>query len=179
MYYKDFWEYDLATDTWTRKADFGGTAREGAVGFSIGNKGYIGTGVDSTGYENDFWEYNPAIDKWTQKVDFGGAARTFAVGFSIGGRGYIGTGVYQYYGDAIELNDFWQYDTTMNTWTQIADFVGEATFGACGFSIGGNGFVENYYNFWQYDATKMNTWTQKDDYIGYAESFMVGCFYWK
>ena len=27
-----------------RKADFAGTARNSAVGFSIGNKGYIGTG---------------------------------------------------------------------------------------------------------------------------------------
>ena len=41
---KDFWEYDPAANTWTQKADFGGTARDGAVGFSIGSKGYIGTG---------------------------------------------------------------------------------------------------------------------------------------
>ena len=41
---KDFWEWDQATDVWTRKADFGGIARRDAVGFSIGNKGYIGTG---------------------------------------------------------------------------------------------------------------------------------------
>ena len=33
-----------AQDTWTQKADFGGTVRYGAVGFSIGSKGYIGTG---------------------------------------------------------------------------------------------------------------------------------------
>ena len=33
-----------AADTWTQKADFGGTARDSAVGFSIGSKGYIGTG---------------------------------------------------------------------------------------------------------------------------------------
>ena len=42
--YKDFWEYDPATNTWTQKADFGGTTRSVAVGFSIGSKGYIGTG---------------------------------------------------------------------------------------------------------------------------------------
>ena len=30
-------------DTWTQKADFGGTARLSAVGVSIGSKGYIGT----------------------------------------------------------------------------------------------------------------------------------------
>ena len=36
----------LTANTWTQKADFGGTARYSAVGFSIGSKGYIGTGVD-------------------------------------------------------------------------------------------------------------------------------------
>src|SRR5207249_1321311 len=41
--YKDFWEYDPSANTWTQKADFGGSGRSGAVGFSIGSKGYIGT----------------------------------------------------------------------------------------------------------------------------------------
>ena len=45
-HYKDFWEYDPAANIWTQKADFGGTEREYAVGFSIGSKGYIGTGYD-------------------------------------------------------------------------------------------------------------------------------------
>lgn len=31
-------------NSWTQKADLGGTARANAVGFSIGTKGYIGTG---------------------------------------------------------------------------------------------------------------------------------------
>ena len=55
-YYKDFWEYDSTLNTWTQKADFGGTARVGAVGFFIGSKGYIGTGSWDT---KDFWEYEP------------------------------------------------------------------------------------------------------------------------
>src|SRR2546423_8607295 len=83
-----------AQDTWTQKADFGGTARSGAVGFSIGSKGYIGTGenyIDPYG-KNDFWEYDPVVNTWLQKADFGGAARYLAVGFSIGNKGYIGTG---------------------------------------------------------------------------------------
>ena len=52
-YFADFWEYDPSTNVWTQKADFGGGARSGAVGFSIGSKGYIGTGG-----ANDFWEYD-------------------------------------------------------------------------------------------------------------------------
>ncbi|MBI4726765.1 hypothetical protein HY768_06025 [candidate division TA06 bacterium] len=44
-YLTDLWEYDTTSDTWTRKADFPGTPRDRAVGFSIGTKGYIGTGA--------------------------------------------------------------------------------------------------------------------------------------
>ena len=32
-----------APDYWTRKADFGGKQRDQPCGFSIGNKGYVGT----------------------------------------------------------------------------------------------------------------------------------------
>src|SRR5215213_11154813 len=96
----------FAQNTWTPKAAFSGTARSGAVGFSIGNSGYIGTGrTAADSYRNDFWEYNPAGDTWTQKADFAGTARRWAIGFSIGNYGYIGTGY-----DAANghLNDFWQ-----------------------------------------------------------------------
>jgi hypothetical protein len=44
------------------------------VGFSIGNKGYLGTGLDHDypSYKKDFWEYDPVANAWTQKADFGG-----------------------------------------------------------------------------------------------------------
>ena len=40
-----------ADNTWTQKADFGWSPRWGAVGFSIGNKGYIGMGWDGMGWD--------------------------------------------------------------------------------------------------------------------------------
>lgn len=109
---KDFWEYDPATDTWTRKADFGGIARFSATGFSIGNKGYIGTGTANEKIYKDFWEYDPATDTWTRKVDLKGVARRDSVGFSIGDKGYIGPGLfytaptYEY----VYYKDFWEYE---------------------------------------------------------------------
>ena len=112
----DFWEWDQATDSWTRKADFAGTARQSAVGFSIGNKGYIGTGLNYSisGYKKDFWEWDQATNVWTQKVNFAGSARAGAVGFSIGNKGYIGcgsgTGTDNF---GIPLQDFWEYDPTL------------------------------------------------------------------
>src|SRR5437870_7366792 len=107
-----------AQDTWTQKADFGGTARYAAVAFSIGRKGYIGTGDDNIIplYE-DVWEYDPSTNTWTQKADFGGGPRAYAGGFTIGSKGYIGLGGELSGG----TKDLWEYDPTTNSWTQKAD----------------------------------------------------------
>src|SRR5258708_33661912 len=107
-----------AQGTWIQKANFGGTARNSAVSFSIGTKGYIGTGY--TGFsgtgtnKKDFWEWDQATNTWTQKADFGGGFREAAVGFSIGTKGYIGTG-----GNfGTYNNDFWEWDQATNVWTK-------------------------------------------------------------
>src|SRR5436190_13057311 len=115
-----------AQDTWTQKADFGGGTRAGAVGFSIGSKGYIGTGGNDGGQLKDFWD-DPATNTWTQKADFGGTARGGAAGFTIESKGYVGTG-----SDIPNSSrkDFWEYDPTTNAWTQKADFGGDSRFEA-------------------------------------------------
>ena len=170
---KDFWEYDPATNAWTRKADFRG-ARYEAVGFSIGNKGYIGTGFDRN-FDKDFWEYDPETNVWTRKADFRGPARSEAVGFSIGNKGYIGTGSTNF-----EVRkDFWEYDPATNAWTRKADFGGEARRGAVGFSIGSKGYLGTgtdgsfLKDFWEYDPAT-NVWTQKADFGGPARWHAVG-----
>src|SRR6476659_4073799 len=91
-----------AQDTWVQKSDLGcdapnvpqPSARIGAVGFSIGSKGYLGTGysISSPYYTKDFWEYDPDSNAWTQKADVGGTDRYWAVGFSIVSKWYVGTG---------------------------------------------------------------------------------------
>jgi hypothetical protein len=174
---KDFWEYDPAANSWTKKADFGGTARAYAVGFSIGSKGYIGTGQDDTSSKKqDFWEYDPAVNSWTKKADFGGAVRGWAVGFSIGSKGYIGTGG-DYNGSIYQ--DFWEYDPVLNAWTKKADFGGTARHSAVGFSIGSKGYIGMGIgggfekNFWEYDQTG-DTWTRNADFSGTQRATAVG-----
>ncbi|MBW8049914.1 MAG: galactose oxidase [Cytophagales bacterium] len=170
--YKDFWEYDPGANLWTQKADFGGSARYAAVGFSIGSKGYIGTG---SGNDKDFWEYDTTSNTWTKKADFGGTARYYAVGFSIGSIGYIGTGWNNSY-----LKDFWEYDPNTDTWTKKADFGGIARAKAVGFSIGSKGYVGTGYDgnnplkdFWEYDPGT-DLWTKKDDFESTARLGAVG-----
>lgn len=137
-FFNDFWEYDPVLDTWTQKANFGGVAREAAVGFSLLGKGYIGTGDTASNCLNDFWEYDPGTNLWTQKANYpmqvGGAA-AFAID-SIG-KGYVGTG--GPFSSPI-TDAFYEYDPVANTWTPRANFPPNGRVGAMGFSIGYKGY---------------------------------------
>lgn len=148
VYYEDFWEFDPELSTWTQKADLGGNAaninlglqRINAVGFSIGNKGYIGTGHKSGGispdqFLKDFWEYTPVSNSWLRKADCSDTTRHFAMGFSIGNKGYIGTGQPASSG---LLADFWEYDPATDEWTRKADIVPRHS--GVGFSTGNKGY---------------------------------------
>ena len=75
----DTWEYDPATDTWTRKDDFKGGVRDGALAFSIGGYGYVGTGCnsDATGsesaYKMDFYRST----QWRRRFAMGSGERVW------------------------------------------------------------------------------------------------------
>ena len=94
----DTWEYDPATDTWTRKDDFQGGVRDGALAFSIGGYGYVGTGCnsDATGsesaYKMDFYRFNPngaEGSQWEAVSGYGGEKRYFGTAFVIDEVAYI------------------------------------------------------------------------------------------
>ena len=164
-----------AQGAWSQKANFGGAARELSIGFSIGTKGYIGTGQDGLNNYNDFWEWNSVTNAWTQKADFSGVARQRAVGFSIGTKGYIGTGT----DGPNTYQDFWEWDQSTNVWTQKANFGGTIRLGAVGFFIGTKGYIGTGYDgnakqdFWEYNPSN-DTWTQKTNFGGTARLGAVG-----
>jgi len=161
---KDFWEYDPLNDTWTQIADFGGTARRGAVAFTLNGKAYVGTGSE----QKDFWAYDPALDSWTPVEDFGGVGRSFAVAFTVNGKAYVGTGNDFY---APYLDDFWEYDPVADSWTQVADFSAGPRTDASAFTLNGKGYVGTgiyydgysftyyYDDFYEYDPVA-DSWTQ-------------------
>lgn len=63
---KDLWEYNAASNTWNQLTDFGlsnETNRFDAVGFTIKDRGYVGTGeymvnISNTQIKNDMWTYS-------------------------------------------------------------------------------------------------------------------------
>jgi N-acetylneuraminic acid mutarotase len=114
--FKDFWQYDPATNQWTQKADLSAVGRFNALAFTIGNKAYVGTGITSTSgtTAKDFYEYDPIADTWTPKADFPQTASGLrAIGYQ--GRGYT---IYPY----TSPMPLYQYDPVANTWTTNSNF---------------------------------------------------------
>ena len=163
---------NTVADSWVKRTDLTAPGRAYAMAFSIGNKGYLGTGSTSTGSSNDFWEYDINTDKWTSIRSFGGFVRSTGVAFSIGNKGYCGTGN--------NNKDFWEYDPVNNTWTQKADLPANGRSGASGFSVGNKGYIglgkssSGIYNdLWQYNP-QTNTWQAKANFPGTARDRAIG-----
>jgi len=155
--------------TWIQKAAFSGTSRFMAVGFAIGNYGYIGSGSDYNSNQlASFYKYNSTNDTWSTIPNLL-PARTRAVCFTIDTNAYVVTGN----NENTSLADCWEYSSTNNSWSQKASIPGVGRLGACGFSIGNKGYVglgiTSTYSvlsdFYEYDPSN-NTWTQKADCPG-------------
>ncbi|MBN4071373.1 T9SS type A sorting domain-containing protein [Crocinitomix catalasitica] len=162
-------------NSWVKIKDWPGLKRTRVVGWSIGDFGYAGTGVDTAEFVfNDWWKFNPVDTSWTQVADVPGSIRRNAVGFVIGSFGYVGTGNDNAISDfGLELNDFYKYDPSINVWTPIASFPGGGIYAAAGFSIGTSGFVAcgkwgpDWYSqqLWEYNSPS-NFWTPRPNFPG-------------
>lgn len=156
-----FYEYDFASNTWAKKADFPGIAEWGVATFTVGNKGYVVGGTDGDGPLGQTWEYDPATDTWTKKANLP-LGRIGSSGFALGNKGYIVNG-WTGFG---YLNSLMEYDQIANTWTFKSSFPGSARSNTQAFVIGGIAFVgggENdnssvLKNFYKYEASS-DTWT--------------------
>ncbi len=172
-YLNDLWVMDPGTLAWTQKASIGvvdgeqALPRGYAVGFAVGNAGYVGLGwtASSEGrsrYLRDFWKFDPASNSWTKMSDFGGSGRQSAVAFVVNDRAYVGTG-----DDGNHLKDFWRYEAASDSWTQITSIGGSKRLGASAFVVGNNAYVvcgENngtaVNDFWMFNGAD-ESWVEK------------------
>ena len=109
-------------------------------------------------------------DVWTQ-LNNGPRHINIGCSFTIGNKGYIGGGR----DTLVNLTkSFWEYDPSIDAWTQKADIPGVSRLCPAGFSIGNMGYVglgndstsfTLLNDFWQYDNVS-NTWLQKANFPG-------------
>ena len=102
-YNSSFWIFNPTTNTWEDIAEFPGTPRRGAVGFSKGGYGYVGLGYNKNyGTLKDFWRYDPIQNEWRRIADLPSSAREGAVSAVVNERVFVGLGT--------EENDLWEFD---------------------------------------------------------------------
>jgi N-acetylneuraminic acid mutarotase len=162
--FKDFWQYDPATDAWSQVADFGGGYRYHATAFTVGNYAYVGLGENDLGqYTSDFWKYIPLINTWVQVAPYPGIARRGACAFVIDNLGYVGTGQTE----LGYVSDFYCYNSLLNSWDPIADFTGQGRSSCISFNSDTKGYVgaghidgSDTNDFYMYDPLT-DTWIQK------------------
>ncbi len=114
------------------------------------------------------------LGNWVAMNVFGGIPRSYPMTFTVNDVVYVGCG----YDDENKdyLKDFWQYDPTLDTWTQVAD-LGEgsgetvdARDKGVGFAVNGKGYAGTGYNgddalsdFYCYDPST-DTWSRIADF---------------
>ncbi|MDL2319503.1 galactose oxidase [Alistipes sp. OttesenSCG-928-B03] len=112
------------------------------------------------------------VGNWKKASDFEGVARSAAVTFTIGETTYVGTG----YDGKNYLNDFWEYNASKGTWTQVASMGERGRNHATAFATSSAGYVGLGYNgddnanlgdFWRYNPTS-NSWTEVAPFGGSA-----------
>ena len=98
---------------------------------------------------------------WIQRTNFGGVGRHRASAFSIGNRGYIGCGHVNGNNINISYKDWWSYDPSTDSWTQISDYP-VLNYGAISFATSTEGYVGGgaalASEFYQYNP-QTNLWT--------------------
>jgi N-acetylneuraminic acid mutarotase len=185
---KDTWEYNPASNSWAPKADFPGNARLNAVGFGLGNFGYVGTGTASEGSGTnfaDFYKFAPGADgstgTWTQ-ADGLKDKRTDAVSFVIKDSAYVVTG-----SSASSVTRMYVYDANNDQWLerwQITnatdgsfddDYTTIVRSNAVAFVIDNKAYLATgtASNTWEYDPITGH-WTEKTPFDGLSRSGAVG-----
>jgi len=192
----NLFEFNPDKGIWVSKTSFPGTERSKMFAFSVGSRGFVGSGASWNGtqyiYFNDFWEFDPRDDitngtdingdpmgSWTQKVDFPGTGRLSGEGFSIASYGYVCSGF-----NSGDLDDFWQYnpfstdngyDTNgnpMGAWSQKTDYPGPAGTEMVSFVFRFRAYIFNF-ELWQYDSDT-ESWTQMADFPGQSRYAPAG-----
>jgi len=147
--YKDWWQYDPASDSWTQKANYP-TVNHGAVAFSANNKGYVGGG---SYLNSEFFAYDPVTNSWTPIAPCPVTPGDIQA-FSVQDKGYV------YYGYQL-----FEYNPANNSWTEKAPCPINLYSWSNSFSTYSSGFVKAGTSLFEYKPAQ-NQWIQRATFPG-------------
>jgi N-acetylneuraminic acid mutarotase len=148
--YKDWWEYDPASDTWTQKADFP-VSTHGAVSFVVDNCPVVGGG---SALSTQFYKFDPQQNTWTPIANCILSNPGDSQGFTLNNRGFV-----------YQSNQLAKYNPNTNSWSMCA--TAPMTFGqwTCAFAIEGSGFIKGGNKLWEYKPLH-DQWIQRANFPG-------------
>lgn len=160
----------IYSQTWVQLADFPGTERDDGCVFTINNKAYCFSGLDvNFQCQANGFVFDGNSESWSYSMASlpAGKERQYATAFSYSNTGYVLGGINC---SNVCLNDFWQYNTTTNSWSALPNFPAIGRQGMCNivlnnkvYVIGGKNTAGNVLNeVWEYNFTT-TTWTQKNN----------------
>ncbi len=147
---------------WIPIAPLPSAGRDDGIAFSLNNLGFFVTGTaDGSDYSesNKLFCYNPENNTWTEKAEFPGTKRQYSSVFTIENKAYL-IGGYSEFGTP--LNDVWEYNESIDIWTQLNNFTGFSRWDATATSLNGSGYFGLGTNL---DSTLSDLWkyNQKTD----------------
>jgi N-acetylneuraminic acid mutarotase len=162
-YMGDWMEFDPILNTWIQKAALPMPISAGTA-FVAGNKGFVACGANDRTYIYDTYVFDPLANSWTAKTVFN-QPRQRATGVGNGDMGYI-IGGYDVMG--LAMNECWEYNQLMDTWSQKASLpISASRYDATGFALngkvyvfGGSAGINMLNDLWEFDIAS-NLWTQK------------------
>lgn len=170
-----------AQNIWEERDPVNGPPRAAAACFSLNGEVFMVGGIDVEEFKRKMYSCDLEQDDWDNEISLGGEtgeglARASSVGFSALGYGFVTLGA----GSIPTLKDLWRYDPETESWTQMADFIGQARNGAVAFSIDnitfvGTGSTEDGVSddFYAYNALE-NSWSEIAPFPGGARKEAVG-----
>jgi N-acetylneuraminic acid mutarotase len=176
--FKDFWEYDTQTDTWTERASYPDSAANDLFCAVVDGVLYTTSGYDGLTRHKHFWKYEPLLDSWEQMPE-SPLEYSNKAGFSLGNSFYVGTGF-----RGSNMKTFFRYRTDINEWSRMSSLP-EGRMLSNGLAIGDKGYVL-LGRFWngalnngrllsdivEYDPAS-DTWTKRGDFPGGARQNAV------
>ena len=171
-------------NVWTQIGNFEGTARTGALAFSVEDFGYIVGGGNDAGSINDFYRFSPDPENWISLST--GSSPVWGTAFTIGNKAYV-----------FDWNNLYEFNPDQGMWVAKTPFPGIGRLRLFAFDLGNRGYVGGgsywdgtqdvyFSDLWEFDpqdevtngtdinGDPMGSWTQKVDFQGTAISGAEG-----
>ncbi|MEN9969243.1 MAG: hypothetical protein RIR94_1439 [Bacteroidota bacterium] len=156
--FKDWWEYDPASDTWTQRADFP-VSTHGAVSFVVDNCPVVGGG---SALSTQFYKFDPQHNTWAPIANCILPNPGDSQGFSVNNCGFV-----------YQANQLAKYNPNTNSWSLCAN--APISFGSwtCSFAIEGSGFIKGGAQLWEYKPLH-DQWLQRASFPGVSSGGSSG-----